>query len=138
MTWTSSSPFLLSASAADTALRDTLGPILAYVPHVPHPGKGKMVSAKEKVMWTIVSLFVFLVFSQVPLFGIVASESADPLRWLRIISASNRGTLMELGITPLVTSGMIIQVLVGSGLLQLNMAVKEDKEIFEGTSKRKT
>ena len=89
-------------------------------------------------MWTIVSLFVFLVFSQVPLFGIVASESADPLRWLRIISASNRGTLMELGITPLVTSGMIIQVLVGSGLLQLNMAVKEDKEIFEGTSKRKT
>jgi preprotein translocase subunit SecY len=29
---------------------------------------------------------------------------SDPLYWMRVILASNRGTLMELGITPIVTS----------------------------------
>lgn len=31
-------------------------------------------------------------------------ELADPLYWMRVILASNRGTLMELGISPIVTS----------------------------------
>lgn len=45
-----------------------------------------------------------------PLYGIMVSESSDPLYWLRVILASNRGTLMDLGIGPIVTSGMIMQV----------------------------
>jgi protein transport protein SEC61 subunit alpha len=30
------------------------------------------------------------------------------LYWLRVILASNKGTLMELGISPIITSGMIM------------------------------
>ena len=41
----------------------------------------------------------------------MSSESADPFYWMRVIMASNRGTLMELGISPIVTSGLIMQVL---------------------------
>jgi len=48
--------------------------------------------------------------SQMPLYGIVSSDSSDPLYWLRMMLASNRGTLMELGITPIITSGMVFQV----------------------------
>jgi preprotein translocase subunit SecY len=33
---------------------------------------------------------------------------ADPFYWMRVILASNKGTLMELGISPIVTSGMIL------------------------------
>lgn len=40
----------------------------------------------------------------------MSSDSADPFYWLRVIMASNRGTLMELGISPIVTSSMIMQV----------------------------
>ena len=43
----------------------------------------------------------------------MSSDSADPFYWLRVILASNRGTLMELGISPIVTSGMIMQMLAG-------------------------
>ena len=39
------------------------------------------------------------------------SKSADPLYWMRVIRASNRGTLMELGISPIITSGMVMQLL---------------------------
>jgi protein transport protein SEC61 subunit alpha len=55
-----------------------------------------------------------LVCSQVPLYGITSSDSSDPLYWMRVILASNRGTLMELGICPIVTSGMIMQLLAGA------------------------
>ena len=53
---------------------------------------------------------IFLVMSQMPLYGIVSSDTSDPLYWLRMMLASNRGTLMELGITPIITSGMVFQV----------------------------
>ena len=73
-----------------------------------------------QMLWTAVTLLVFLICSQIPLYGIVSSDSSgaadllspstplntaiDPLYWMRVILASNRGTLMELGITPIVTS----------------------------------
>ena len=62
---------------------------------------------------------IFLVMSQMPLYGIVSSDTSDPLYWLRMMLASNRGTLMELGITPIISSGMVFQV---SGMWQLDGA----------------
>lgn len=60
--------------------------------------------------------------SQMPLYGIVSSDTSDPMYWLRMMLASNRGTLMELGISPIISSGMVFQVHIewgrrkGSGL----------------------
>ena len=70
--------------------------------------------------------------SQVP-FGIVSSDSSDPLYWMRVILASNRGTLMELGITPTITSGMIMQLLAGASLVEGDFSLKEDRALFTGT-----
>jgi len=93
------------------------------------------VQFKEKILWTAVSLFIFLVYSQIPLYGILSSENSDPFYWLRVILASNRGTLMELGITPIVTSGMIIQVLAGAKIIEVDQNVKEDRALFNGAQK---
>lgn len=82
------------------------------------------------------TLLIFLVCSQVPLYGIMSSDSADPLYWMRVILASNRGTLMELGITPIVTSGMIIQLLAGANLIEVDFSLKEDRALFSGAQKR--
>lgn len=86
-------------------------------------------------MWTLITLFIFLVCSQIPLYGIMSSDSADPLYWMRVIMASNRGTLMELGITPIVTSGMIMQLLAGSKLIEVDYSVQEDRSLFAGAQK---
>lgn len=88
-------------------------------------------------MWTAVTLFIFLVMSQVPLYGIMSSDSSDPLYWMRVILASNRGTLMELGITPIVTSGMIMQLLSGANIIEVDYSLKEDRALFSGAQKCK-
>jgi len=77
-----------------------------------------------------VTLFIVLVCSQVPLYGIMSSDSSDPLYWMRVILASNRGTLMELGIMPIVTSGMIMQLLAGPNLIDVDFGLKEDRALY--------
>lgn len=65
----------------------------------------------------------------------MSSDSSDPMFWLRVIMASNRGTLMEYGITPIVTSGMIIQLLSGAGIIEVDHSLKEDRALFNGAQK---
>merc|ERR1712216_1045246 len=89
----------------------------------------------EKVLWTIITLFIYLICSQIPLYGMFSTGSADPFYWMRVILASNRGTLMELGISPIITSGMIMQLLAGVKMLQVDNSNKEDKQLFEGAQK---
>lgn len=90
---------------------------------------------KEKVLWTTISLFVFLVCCQIPLYGITSTSAQDPFYWVRAILASNRGTLMELGISPIVTSGLVCQLLAGSRIIHVNQAVREDRVLFSGAQK---
>jgi protein transport protein SEC61 subunit alpha len=42
---------------------------------------------------------------------------------MRVILASNRGTLMELGISPIVTSGMVMQLMAGAKIIDVNTNV---------------
>ncbi|TFY56135.1 hypothetical protein EVJ58_g7827 [Rhodofomes roseus] len=108
-------------------------PFLPILPEVSSPDR--KVPFNQKVLWTAVTLLIFLVCSQVPLYGIMSSDSADPLYWMRVILASNRGTLMELGITPIVTSGMIMQLLAGANLIDVDFSLKEDRALFSGAQK---
>ncbi|UYV73919.1 SEC61A1 [Cordylochernes scorpioides] len=55
----------------------------------------------------------------------MSSDTADPFYWMRMILASKRGTLMELGITPVMTSSLIMQVLVGTKILEVGNTPKE-------------
>lgn len=88
------------------------------------------------MLWTAVALFIFLVCSQVPLYGIMSSESSDPFYWMRVMMASNRGTLMELGITPIMSAGTIMQLLAGAQIITIDQNVKEDRILFNGAQKR--
>ncbi|KAI8374241.1 SecY subunit domain-containing protein [Radiomyces spectabilis] len=108
-------------------------PFMAILPEIATPDR--KVPFNQKVMWTAVTLFIFLVMSQVPLYGIMSSDSSDPLFWMRVILASNRGTLMELGITPIITSGMIMQLLSGANIIEVDYSLKEDRALFSGAQK---
>jgi hypothetical protein len=54
---------------------------------------------------------------------------------MRVILASNRGTLMELGISPIVTSGMVMQLLAGSKIIEVDQGLKKDRNLFQGAQK---
>lgn len=67
----------------------------------------------------------------------MSSDSADPFYWIRVILASNRGTLMELGISPIVTSGLIMQLLAGAKIIEVGDTPK-DRALFNGAQKCKS
>jgi preprotein translocase SecY subunit len=72
--------------------------------------------------------------SEVPLYGITKNALGE-LAALRIIFASSRGSLMELGIGPIVTAGLILQLLAGSKMIQADMGNSEDRGLFTTASK---
>jgi len=112
---------------------DLVKPCMCVLPEVSTPDR--KIPFREKLLWTAISLFVFLVCCQIPLYGIMTNKSADPFYWMRVILASNRGTLMELGISPVVTSGMVMQLLAGSKLIEVDQSLKEDRILFSGAQK---
>ena len=107
-------------------------PIGRVLPEIKVPGR--KVSFNEKIFWTALVLMIFLVMSEVPLYG-VSPEAEDQFSALRVIFASSRGTLMELGIGPIVTAGLILQLLVGSAIIQCDMSDPQDRGLFTIASK---
>jgi protein transport protein SEC61 subunit alpha len=87
------------------------------------------------MLWTSITLFIYLICCQVPIYGVYKQDGADPLYWLRVILASNKGTLMELGISPIITSGMICQLLAGAKIIDVDQRSKEDRELFNTMQK---
>lgn len=116
-------------------LLDLVKPFVPFLPEIERPQANRPVAFSERLIWTVVCLFIFLVCCQIPLYGIRPVRGADPFYWLRVILASNRGTIMELGISPIVTSGMFMQVLSGIGLISIDQSDPEDQVLFDAGSK---
>ncbi len=47
-----------------------------------------------------------------------------------MIMASSRGTVMELGTGPIITAGLIVQLLVGSKIIEVDQSVKSDRDLM--------
>src|SRR5208283_2383680 len=107
----------------------TLGRVL---PEIKKPER--KVSFNEKIFWTGLVLIIYLVMGQIPLYG-VSSTAVSQFAQLRVIFASNSGTLMQLGIGPIVTAGLILQLLAGSSIIQCDMSNAEDRGLFTSASK---
>lgn len=109
-------------------------PVMGLLPEVEMPAR--KVPFKEKFLWTSIALFVFLTCSQIPLYGLAFNKmGGDTMYFLRVMLASNRGSLMELGIGPIVTSGMIINLLHGSKIIEVDQNLKEDRLMLNATQK---
>ncbi|RLE68140.1 MAG: preprotein translocase subunit SecY [Thermoprotei archaeon] len=111
-----------------------LAPILRLVPEVPKPLR--RLSLRERLFWTGVVLLTYMAMSQIPLYGIEwSAQGYERLLLFQVIMASRRGTLMELGIGPLVTAGIIWQLLVGSRIIELDLSTREGRRVFAGVQK---
>ena len=108
-------------------------PILGFLPEVEKPTH--KIPFREKTLWTICALLIFLLMSNLPLYGVQRAKTSDPFYWMRVILASNRGTLMELGVSPMVTTGMVMQLLAGAKILDVNLDTKDDRVLFMAAQK---
>ncbi len=103
-----------------------------YLPQVPKPKK--KISLQTRLLWCGVCLLIYMVMGQTPLFGASAPEF-DFLAFARVIFASQQGTLVELGIGPIVTAGLLMQLLRGSDILKFDFKKPEERGIFQTATK---
>lgn len=106
-------------------------PLSRFMPEVSPPAR--RVGFNEKIFWTAMALIIYLVMSEVPLYKV--SGGGWELTYLRVIFASHRGTLMELGIGPIVTAGLILQLLAGSNMIACDFTNPDDRALFTTASK---
>ncbi|ARM75946.1 preprotein translocase subunit SecY [Acidianus manzaensis] len=88
----------------------------------------------QKLLWSIIAVVIYLVMSSVPLYGIQVSSITNFLLE-QVVFASTAGTLAQLGIGPIITAGLIMQILVGSKLLNLDLNNEDDKAKFTEAQK---
>jgi protein transport protein SEC61 subunit alpha len=110
-----------------------LSPFVRVMPEVKAPDRE--VSFREKIVWTAIVLIVFLIMSHMPLYGVDRTVGTDYLWAMRVILASTRGTLMELGIGPIVTAGLVMQLLSGSKIINVDFGDPDDRALFTGGQK---
>ena len=103
-----------------------------YVPQVPKP-KRKL-TLQNRLLWTGGALVIYLVMGQTPLFGATAPEF-DFLAFARVIFASQQGSLVELGIGPIVTGGLLMQLLRGSDILKFDFKNPAERGVFQTATK---
>ncbi|MFH1409853.1 MAG: preprotein translocase subunit SecY [Nanoarchaeota archaeon] len=107
--------------------------ILNNLPEVAGPTQ-KRLSFKEKLKWTLIILVAFFILGLVPLFGLGQNQLAQ-FDFLSLILGAEFGSLVSLGIGPIVTASIVLQLLIGSGILKLDLTKKEDKMRFQGLQK---
>ncbi|MCX8170467.1 MAG: preprotein translocase subunit SecY [Candidatus Bathyarchaeota archaeon] len=105
-------------------------PLIRFIPEIKAPER--RVSFTEKLVWTSLALLIYFIMSEIPLYGLSKTED---ILFYRVIFASTRGTLMELGIGPIVTAGLILQLLAASGFIGVDFSDPEDRALFTGANK---
>jgi preprotein translocase subunit SecY len=88
----------------------------------------------KKLLWTGLILIIFFILSYVPLVGL-GQNALQQFEYLSIILGASFGSIISLGIGPIVTASIVLQLLVGSGILGIDLTQKEGKAKFQAMQK---
>ena len=107
--------------------------IISNLPEVEGPTQ-RILSFKEKLKWTGIVLVIFFVLGLMPLFGL-GINALQRFETLSIILGAEFGSLISLGIGPIVTASIVLQLLNGSGIWKFDLTTADGKRSFQGTQK---
>ena len=109
-----------------------LKPLIERWPAVSKP-EGH-ITFRTKISWTVLCLTIYFVLTNLIIFGLKGNV-IDMFAGFRAIMAGASGSIMHLGIGPIVTASIILQLFVGAKIINLDLTKKEDKAIYQGTQK---
>jgi preprotein translocase subunit SecY len=107
--------------------------ILSNLPEVKRPTE-KRLAFSEKLKWTGIVLAIFFVLGVIPLYGL-GSNSLAQFEYMSVILGAEFGSIISLGIGPIVTASILLQLMNGAGIIKFDMTKKEGKIRFQGTQK---
>ena len=111
---------------------DFLAKISYMLPSIDKPARKP--SLYRRLAITAIVLVLYLVMADTPLYGVHVSPQSR-VSLFQIIFAANTGTLMELGIGPIVTAGLILQILVGAKIIDMDLSDPDDRRTFTAAQK---
>jgi len=113
-------------------LKVEIDKLLDNLPEVEHPKK--KLPFNEKLMWTGAALVIYYVLSLIPLYGLDPNYQAR-FETLSILLAAQFGSVISLGIGPIVTASIILQLLVGAEVLKIDTNTHAGRKTFQGLQK---
>src|SRR3989338_1083579 len=107
--------------------------ILKNLPEIEKPVEKKL-SFGVKAKWTIIILAAFFVLANIPLYGL-SNNALERFDNLAVILGTDFGSIISLGIGPIVMASIILQLLVGAKILAIDLTSPEGKRYFQGLQK---
>lgn len=110
-----------------------LRPTLKYIPEVEIPKTH--VPFKEKMIWSVAVLILFFVMGVTYPVHVKPTDLPLDYQQIAVIFASHMGTIISTGIGPIVTASIILQLLVGAKMIDIDLTKQEGKALFQGAQK---
>ena len=107
-------------------------PLLAAMPAVKSP-EGH-VHFKNKLMWTFGILVLYFALTNIPVFGL-STSSQDVFLYWRALMAGASGSIVHLGIGPIVTASIVLQLLKGADILHIDTSDTRGQVMYMGLQK---
>nr|WP_320162559.1 preprotein translocase subunit SecY [uncultured Methanoregula sp.] len=113
-------------------LLDRMEPLLAAMPAVKSP-EGH-VHFKNKILWTLGILILYFVLTNIPVFGLAPANQDLFAAW-RALLAGASGSIVHLGIGPIVTASIVLQLLKGADILHIDTSETRGQVMYMGLQK---
>ncbi len=113
--------------------KEAAEPVLSRMPSVARP-EGH-VPFRRKLGWTGGVLVLYFFLTNVTLFGVDVQQANDLFGQFRSILAGAQGSVLQLGIGPIVTASIVLQLLGGADLLGLDTDDPRDQVLYQGLQK---
>ncbi|MFP8953103.1 preprotein translocase subunit SecY [Natrialbaceae archaeon A-arb3/5] len=113
--------------------KEAAEPVLTRMPTVQRP-EGH-VPFKRKLAWTAGILVLYFFLTNITLLGIEAGQADDLFGEFRAVLAGEHMSLLQVGIGPIVTASIVMQLLGGANLLGLDTNDPRDQVLYQGLQK---
>ena len=88
----------------------------------------------QKMWTTVLVLIIYFMMTNVMIYGL-SDSTLDIFSSFRAIMAGASGSVMHLGIGPIVTGSIIMQLFAGAKIIQLDLQDSSDKQLYQGVQK---
>lgn len=110
---------------------EAIAALARYIPSVEKPARRPPLPTR--LAWTGLIIALYLIMTEIPLYGTIKAQEAAAgvsVTLYNLLFGTSIGSLMTLGIGPIVTAGIVLQVLVGGGFLKLDLTKPRDRKLF--------
>jgi preprotein translocase subunit SecY len=107
--------------------------IAKYLPAVEKPTYKQ--NFNTKLIWTGVALLLYFLLSEIKIFGTGVPPAQEYVQTIQLLLGAKLGSLMTLGIGPVVTAGILLQLVVGAKIINWDMNKSEGREKFQTWNK---